>query len=63
MQSLVGEVLNAWLNLEVFCSDGRAYCKKSVCLTRLHELLHQLNSQAPPQSGQNGLMPSRELPI
>ena len=43
LQSLVAEALNTWNNLDVFCADGRACCKRSVNLIRLTQLLDLLN--------------------
>lgn len=49
LQSLVAEALNTWHNLDVFCPDGRACCKRSVNLIRLTQLLDLLN-QTPRES-------------
>jgi len=43
LQSLVAEALNTWQNLDVFCADGQACCKRSVNLFRLYQLLDLLN--------------------
>lgn len=44
LQSLVSEVLNIWLNLDLFCADGRARCKHSIQFARLQQLLLLLNT-------------------
>ncbi len=57
LQSVIGEVLNVWLNLDTFCPDGRAMCKRSVRLARLHELLQALSLRDALESDAAGFVP------
>ena len=60
LQSLVAEALNTWQNLDVFCADGQACCKRSVNLFRLYQLLDLLNQY--PRDARAGSSPTETLP-